>query len=151
MFGRSALRLAAASYLLGASSVGLFAATAARIDDRSDRPTRQGRASAAPRDSISQLRVFTINRGQLDRFVDAWRRGVYPLRLRHGFRIDGAWVIPERNEFLWVLSYDGPEGFRAKDSAYYASAERGTLDPDPVQFIARAERWFVTPAMPRRR
>ena len=55
------------------------------------------------------------------------------------------WVIPERNEFLWVLSYDGPEGFPAKDSAYYASAERGALEPDPVQFIARAERWFVTP------
>jgi hypothetical protein len=43
----------------------------------------------------------------MDDFVRAWRAGVHPLRLRHGYRIDGAWVIKERNEFVWLLSRDG--------------------------------------------
>ncbi len=51
-----------------------------------------------------QLRRYTINKGRLDDFVDAWRRGVYPLRLKFGFTIDGAWVIQERNEFVWIMS-----------------------------------------------
>ncbi|MGH2522885.1 MAG: hypothetical protein ACRDH2_10320, partial [Anaerolineales bacterium] len=92
-----------------------------------------------------QLRRFTINRGKLDDFVRAWRVSVYPLRLKHGFTIEAAWMIQERNEFIWVLSYDGPEGFAARDAAYYASTERATLDPDPAQYIARAEQWFITP------
>jgi hypothetical protein len=136
----SRLGLAVVSYLLGICTAALLAA-APQEDSAIGRGPRQTTEVA----STSQLRVFTINRGQMDRFVDAWTRGVPPLRRKHGFRIHGAWIIPERNEFLWVLSHDGPEGFVAKDSAYYASAERGALDPDPVQFIARAERWFVKP------
>jgi hypothetical protein len=136
---RSRLGVAASSYLLGICTAVLLAATL--------QETAAGPTATTGVASGSQLRVFTINRGQMDRFLDAWVRGVPPLRLKHGFRIDGAWVVPERNEFLWVLSYDGPEGFAAKDSAYYASAERGALNPDPVQFIARAERWFVRPVI----
>jgi hypothetical protein len=49
-----------------------------------------------------------------------------PLRLKHGYRIDGAWVIKERNEFVWLLS---------------------RVDPDPAQYIAKAERWFLTPVL----
>jgi hypothetical protein len=136
------LRIAAISYLLGLCTAAVLAATRQEGVAAARAPSWSTAGASA-----SQLRVFTINRGQMDRFVDAWVQGVPRLRLKHGFRIDGAWIVPERNEFLWVLSYDGPEGFAAKDSAYYASAERGALDPDPVQFIARAERWFVRPVV----
>jgi len=139
---RPHLWLAATAYLLGAATTAVLAAVLPAPQPARSGSNASGRSTTA---ATSQLRVFTINRGQMDRFLDAWRRGVPPLRAKHGFRIDGAWVVPERNEFLWVLSYDGPEGFQAKDSAYYASAERGAVDPDPVQFIARSERWFVTP------
>jgi hypothetical protein len=142
---RSRLGVAAISYLLGLCTATILAATLQEGFAATRAPAWTTEVA-----NVAQLRVFTINRGQMDRFLDAWMRGVPPLRLKHGFRIDGAWVVPERNEFLWVLSYDGPEGFAAKDSAYYASAERGSLDPDPVQFIARAERWFVRPVMARR-
>lgn len=97
----------------------------------------------------TELRRYTINRGQMDEFIAAWLKGVYPLRQRHGFRIDGAWVIRERNEFIWLLSYDGDD-WEAKNKAYYASPERAALDPDPAQWIARIEHWFVTSALPRR-
>jgi hypothetical protein len=35
----------------------------------------------------TQLRIFTINKGRMDGFVQAWKAGVYPLRLKHGYRI----------------------------------------------------------------
>ena len=98
---------------------------------------------------ISQLRIFTINKGKMENFLEAWLKGVYPLRLKHGFKIEAAWVITERNEFIWILSYDGPEDWKAKEAAYYASAERTTLDPDPAQYIAKSEMWFITPVLPR--
>ncbi len=74
---------------------------------------------------MTQLRRYTINRGKMDAFVEAW-------------------VVRERNEFVWLMSYDGDD-WEAKDKAYYASPERSTLDP--AQFIARVEHWFVTPLL----
>jgi hypothetical protein len=59
-------------------------------------------------------------------------------------------AVPETNQFFWLLCYAGPEDWEAKDKAYYASEERGNLAPDPRQFIARVERWFVVPVMPER-
>jgi hypothetical protein len=98
---------------------------------------------------VSQLRVYTINRSKLDAFVEAWQAGVYPLRHQHGFTIDGAWVIRERNQFVWILSYDGPESWEAKNAAYYDSPERRRMDPDPAQYIAAQDEWFITPVVPR--
>lgn len=94
---------------------------------------------------VTQLRVYTINRGKLDEFVAAWRAGVYPLRLEHGFQIPDAWVNRERNEFIWLLSYDGPESWESKEAAYYGSTARAAVDPDPRQFIAHANQWFIEP------
>lgn len=94
----------------------------------------------------TQLRRYTINRGKMDEFLEAWRRGVLPLRTEAGFHVEGAWVVRERNEFVWVMSYDGDD-WEAKDKAYYASPGRARLDPDPAQFIARSETWFVAPVI----
>lgn len=91
----------------------------------------------------SQLRVYVISRGKLDDFVAAWKKGVYPLRLRHGFAIPQAWINRERNEFIWLMTYDGPERWEDREAAYYDSPERKTLDPDPAQFVAQANIWFV--------
>src|SRR3989454_4358553 len=103
---------------------------------------------AACRPTCWQLRLYTIERGRLDDFAQAWRQGVYPLRLKRGFQIPAAWSIKETNQFVWIVGYEGPETFEAKDSAYYASAERAALQPDPRPWIAGAERWCVTPVLP---
>jgi hypothetical protein len=94
---------------------------------------------------VSQLRIYVINRGKLDDFVAAWTSGVYPLRRQHGFDIPYVWLNRERGEFIWVLTYDGPESWEDKEAAYYGSQERATLDPDPRQYIAQANQWFITP------
>ena len=94
----------------------------------------------------TQLRIYTINKGRMNDFVQAWKAGVYPLRLKHGYRIDGAWVIKERNEFVWLLSRN-EDDWEASEAAYYRSSERAAVDPDPAQYIAKAERWFLTPVL----
>ena len=96
----------------------------------------------------TQLRRYTINRGKMDEFLEAWKKGVLPLRTKAGFRVEGAWVVQERNEFVWVMTYDGDD-WNTRDKAYYASPERAALNPDPAQLIARAETWFVTPVISR--
>lgn len=95
-----------------------------------------------------QLRVFTINRGKMEEFRAAWLAGVHPLRLKHGFTIPASWSVADTNQFMWLLCYRGPETFESKDAAYYASAERQVLKPDPREFIARAEQWFIAPTPP---
>lgn len=90
-----------------------------------------------------QLRIYTINHGMLDEFAQLWRKSVYPLRIKVGFQVTGAWVNREINQFVWILSYDGPQTWEEANNAYYASPERKALNPDPAQFIARMETYFI--------
>lgn len=94
---------------------------------------------------VCQVRLYTIKEGKMREWLDGWRTGVVPLRRKFGFRVEGAWVDEAANRFLWILSYDGPEGFEARDRAYYASADREALDPDPAVHVETGEKWFAEP------
>jgi hypothetical protein len=84
-----------------------------------------------------QLRIYTIESGALTDFVEEWRAHIAPLRRRLGFRVLGPWV--DGNTFVWLLGYDGEDGFAAADARYYASPERTSVSPDPARHIANAE------------
>ncbi len=92
----------------------------------------------------SQLRMYQVKEGHLEAFVTEWRAGVVPLRRKFGFRVEGAWTIPAKNEFIWIISYNGPEGFEAQDAAYYASPERKALSPDPGRHLAHIDTRLMT-------
>jgi hypothetical protein len=77
-------------------------------------------------------------------FLDAWLRGVVPLRRRFGFTFVGAWVVEDDDELVWILGYDGADGFDRADDRYYASPERAALDPDPAQWFESSERARIT-------
>jgi len=96
----------------------------------------------------SQLRIYRIQEGKMGEWLDGWMRGVRPLRLKLGFQIDGAWVVPDTNTFVWILRYDGPDGFEAHDALYYNSSERKALRPDPASLIVGAETFMLTPVVP---
>lgn len=92
------------------------------------------------------LRDFRIADGRLPEFIDAWRRGVVPLRRAFGFRVAGAWTIEHESRFVWLVSLDGDWGaFDAATSAYYGSAQRAALDPDPAQWITEAREHRLIP------
>jgi hypothetical protein len=97
---------------------------------------------------VAQLRIYTINKGKLGEFVEGWSKFVYPLHIKHGFKIERAEVIEARNEFIWIVSYDGPDDWDEKQKAYYGSSERAAVDPDPARFIAKTERWMIRSVLP---
>lgn len=93
----------------------------------------------------TQLRIYTINRGELQAFAAEWKEKIRPLRLKIGFQIPGAWEIEATNQFIWLMRYDGPEEWERLDRAYFESAERKAMRPDPARHIARIEQYFVKP------
>lgn len=93
----------------------------------------------------TQLRTYTINRGSLDTFAHEWQVTIKPLRERLGFIVEAAWTVPETNQFIWMLRYDGPETWEARDAAYHTSDERKAMHPDPARHIARVEQVFLEP------
>lgn len=96
---------------------------------------------------VSQLRIYTIREGKMDEWIAGWRDGVVPLRKKFDFRVDGAWVVRERNTFVWILTYDGPEDWSTRDEAYYSSPQRRALNPDPARLIAHAEQMLLSPVV----
>ena len=95
-----------------------------------------------------ELRDYVIADGHLDDFVTAWRESVVPLRQQHGFRIEGAWVIPPERRFVWIVSLDANEAeFSRRNEAYYADPARAALDPDPAQWIKAETKAFVESAL----
>jgi hypothetical protein len=96
----------------------------------------------------TQLRIYTIQDGKLPEFVGAWKGGVMPLRRAHGFTVEGAWVVEEESLFVWILSREGT-GWEEAEASYYGSEERKALDPDPAQWIERADTRFISPVIGR--
>jgi hypothetical protein len=92
-----------------------------------------------------QLREYRIAPGAMDEFVREWHDQVRPLRLRFGFSIAGPWVGEDGETFAWILGHDGD--FEAADAAYYGSAERAALDPDPARHVTEERvRFMRSPA-----
>ncbi|MGW6457112.1 NIPSNAP family protein [Streptomyces sp. NPDC055078] len=95
----------------------------------------------------TQLRTYTVREGMLDEWVERWRAEIVPLRLEMGFTIGGAWVDRERNQFVWLLSYDGPETFAERNAMYWSSRAREDMNLDPNDYLVHTddrtveERW----------
>ncbi|MFD3354794.1 NIPSNAP family protein [Streptomyces fradiae] len=87
----------------------------------------------------TQLRTYTVREGLLDQWVERWRDDIVPLRLKLGFEIGGAWVDRERNRFVWLLSYEGPESFEKRNETYWASPERAAMDLDPDDYLLHTD------------
>jgi hypothetical protein len=80
-----------------------------------------------------------VREGLLDEWAEKWRDLVVPLRLEFGFEIHGAWLDRERDQFVWVISYDGPEAFAERNSQYWASPKREQLDFDPKDYLVTTD------------
>lgn len=86
-----------------------------------------------------QLRIYKIGVGHMAEFIEGWRTNIVPSRERFGFKVVTAWTNTEIDEFVWVLRWDGPEGYAAADRAYYQSPGRKSVSWDPAPFIMTDE------------
>jgi heme-degrading monooxygenase HmoA len=90
-----------------------------------------------------QLRRYRIKPGRVAQFAQEWRAEVAPLREAYGFRVHG-WLVDDDDEFIWLLEHQDRASFEAADAAYYASAERQALRPDPARLIDEARTDWVS-------
>ena len=91
----------------------------------------------------TQLRIYTIQPGAMDQWVYVWKNLVKPLRVEKGFKIEKAWKVNDTNQFVWVLSHDGPDSWQAYDQVYHESKNRQSLEPDPYRFIKDIQNRFL--------
>ena len=88
-----------------------------------------------------ELRIYRIEEGRLDEFLDEWRALILPLRRRLGFSIVGPWINRDESRFVWLVGYDG--NIEEANERYYASDERAAMDPNPARLIADTQTTFV--------
>ncbi|MEU2773305.1 NIPSNAP family protein [Streptomyces sp. NPDC007162] len=87
----------------------------------------------------TQLRTYTVRDGLLDEWAQRWREEIVPLRLKLGFEIGGAWSDPEHSQFIWLISYDGPETFAERNALYWSSPEREAMGLNPDDYLVQTE------------
>ena len=71
---------------------------------------------------ISQLRIYTINRGQMDSWLKAFE-GLRPILAKHGIQVDGTWIDTENERFIWVRSFADEADLARKEEAFYGDPE----------------------------
>ena len=70
---------------------------------------------------ISQIRIYTINKGEMDNFLKGFKEDVMALHQKIGVPIVGTWVNRSQNEFIWVRSYKDKAEIEAKAKEFQAA------------------------------
>ncbi len=96
---------------------------------------------------VSQLRVYTINRGMMDSWLQLFEEHIRPVHSRLGMPVERTWVNADRTEFLWVRSFKNAEEIPDKEAAYFSSPERTALGDRPQQHIAKMEVKVIEPVL----
>ena len=88
---------------------------------------------------IYQLRIYTINRGMMDQWVEFFNETVVPIQQKHGIKIDGEWVNEDKNQFIWIRSFANAEDMKAKEAAFHESPEWKALMDRARSHLARLD------------
>jgi NIPSNAP len=76
---------------------------------------------------ISQIRIYTINRGQMDEFLKHFNEQTMPLHEKVGIPIVGTWVNRPQNEFIWVRTFADEQERDAKLKAFQDGAREAGI------------------------
>src|SRR5215831_6504907 len=71
---------------------------------------------------LAQVRIYTINRGEMDAFLKHFQEQTMPLHERVGIPIVGTWVNRPQNEFVWVRTFANEQDRDAKLKAFQEGA-----------------------------
>ncbi len=96
---------------------------------------------------ISQLRIYTINKGMMDSWLKVFEERIRPLHELKGIPVESTWVNAARTEFIWVRSFENEEAIATKEAEYYSSPERKALGDLPGTHIAKTEVRVINPVL----
>jgi hypothetical protein len=71
---------------------------------------------------LAQVRIYTINRGEMDAFLKHFQEQTMPLHEQAGIPILGTWVNRPQNEFIWVRAFEDEQDRDAKQKAFQEAA-----------------------------
>lgn len=83
---------------------------------------------------ISQIRIYSIHPGKMDEWIALFNERIAPLHVKNGIAILGAWADREKDEFIWIRSYEDADDMEARNKIYGASPERQALGDLPASF-----------------
>lgn len=87
----------------------------------------------------AQLRIYTINRGMMDSWLEVFNQHIRPLHDRLGIPVVSSYVNADRTEFIWIRRFDSIAEIPAKEAEFFASPERKALGDIPPSHIAKME------------
>lgn len=91
----------------------------------------------------TEVRIYTMKPGRLDEFERIFTEHIMPTSAAFGIRIHAAWRHKEKNEFVWVRSYDD----EATLERYSHSPERAVYMPLTQACIDTMEVRVVEPVV----
>ena len=84
---------------------------------------------------VTQVRIYTVNKGMLDSWIDLFNKKIVPTSALYGINVVGAWVNRPQNEFIWVRTFESD----AKLKVYEDSPERAAYSPLNSAQLAKIE------------
>ena len=72
--------------------------------------------------TIAQLRTYTINKGQLNDWIEVFHGELVQRMADAGIKVESTWVNQDRTQFIWIRSFgDSYNDVETKEAAFYAS------------------------------
>jgi hypothetical protein len=71
----------------------------------------------------AQIRIYTINKGELDNFLKHFESEVVELHKKANWPIVSTWVNRPQNEFIWVRTHTDAADLEAKTKAFFAARD----------------------------
>jgi len=93
----------------------------------------------------AQLRIYDLHPDTWQEFARKVNEEIVPIRLDHGFRLDGPWLVEETCQFVWIVHYDGDLSFEEAEERYEADPRWADLSFDPMDYIAGEDHRMLTP------
>ena len=75
---------------------------------------------------IAQLRIYTINRCEMDAWLEIFRGEAIPLINKHGMGVDGMWTDLARERFIWFRTTRMRRTWRARTRRFTATRSGST-------------------------
>ena len=94
---------------------------------------------------ISQLRIYTINRGMMESWLKLFHGHLKPIHEKYDIPIVAAWINIDQTEFIWVRTFNSEEEIPVKEAEYHSSPERIALGDQPQTHISKMEVRIVEP------
>ena len=67
---------------------------------------------------LAQIRIYTINSGQMDAFLKQFKEEVLPLHETAKWPVVSYWVNRPQNEFIWIRTHADAADLEAKTKAF---------------------------------